>query len=286
MDRPIKTDDLELNVELAQAGNRLALENVITAIEKDIYNLALRFLSHPEDAEDAKQEILVRVVTSLGQFRGDSAFRTWVYRVASNKLLTIRKYRMELTPLSFEAFGEDLEKDLADYTQSESLNIDHQLLLEEVKIGCTSAMLICLDRAHRLAYILGEIIELDHNEAAEVLELTTAAYRKRLSRARARITDFMISHCGLANPENACRCHRKVNTAIKLGRVNPDNLIFSTSIHHAKQFPDLLVKIRALEETRRVSALYRSHPQPESQKSFLPWLHQLFENEHLKDLVN
>jgi len=65
---------------------------VIVAVQSDVYGLALRFLWHPQDAEDATQEILIRVITGLGNFRGDSVFRTWVYRIACIKLLTLRKY--------------------------------------------------------------------------------------------------------------------------------------------------------------------------------------------------
>lgn len=133
-------------------------------------------------------------------------------------------------------------------------------------------MLMCLDRNHRLAYILGEIVELDHNEAAEVLGITAAAFRKRLSRARGSITSFMTSHCGLANPNNACRCRRRVATAIAQGRVIPTNLFFASPLEQAKRFPQVLVEIRQLEETCRAAALYRSHPDPKPSEAFVCWL--------------
>ena len=217
------------------------------------------------------------MITGLVGFRGDSSFRTWVYRVACNTLLTLRKKRMEQQSVTFEEFGEDLAQGLSDETLREDSDLDKKLLLEEVKIGCTLAMLLCLDRNHRLAYILGEIVELDHNEAAEVLEIAPAAFRKRLSRARASITSFMSSRCGLANPVNACRCRRRVAAAIALGRVEPANLLFASSLEQAKQFPEVLVEIRKLEETRRAAALYRSHPDPQPSEAFVPWLRKVFD---------
>jgi len=240
-----------------------------------VYGVALRFLWHPQDAEDATQEILIRVITGLGGFRGDSGFRTWVYRVACNTLLTLRKQRMEQRSISFEEFAEDLVRGLSDDPLEVEHDVEQELLLEEVKIGCTLAMLLCLDRNHRLAYILGEIVELDHHEAAEVLEITPAAFRKRLSRARASITSFMTSRCGLVNPANACRCRRRVATAIDLGRVHPAKLLFASSLDHAKRFPQVLVKIRRLEEIRRVAALYRSHPDPKPSEAFVSWLRKV-----------
>jgi len=266
---------LELEVARAKAGDSNALESVVRAVQQDVYGVALRFLWHPQDAEDATQEILIRVITGLEGFRGDSGFRTWVYRVACNRLLTLRKQRMEQRSMSFEEFGEDLARGLSHDAARPEHSPDEALLLEEVKIGCTLFMLMCLDRDHRLAYILGEIIELDHHEAAEVLEIAPAAYRKRLSRARASITSFMTSRCGLANPANACRCRRRVATAVDLGRVDPARLLFASSVGQAKQFPQVLAKIRRLEETRRAAALYRSQPDPKPSGAFVAWLRKV-----------
>jgi RNA polymerase sigma factor (sigma-70 family) len=241
-------------------------------VQPHVYRVALRFLWHPQDAEDATQEVLIRVITGLGSFRGDSAFRSWFYRIACNTLLTLRKQRMEQRSMSFEEFGEDLTRGLADDRLRVESDPDEALLLEEVKIGCTLAMLMCLDRDHRLAYILGEIVELDHREAAEVLQIAPAAFRKRLSRARATITSFMRSRCGLANPANPCRCRRRVATAVALGRVDPANLLFASSQEQARRFPQVLAEIRQLEETRRAAALYRSHPDPQPSEAFVSWL--------------
>ncbi len=67
-------------------------------------------LYHPFDAEDASQEILLKIITHLGTFRGESAFSTWMYRVAANHLLTIRKRRAENEAMSFEEYQESLSK--------------------------------------------------------------------------------------------------------------------------------------------------------------------------------
>ena len=78
---------LDALVRLSRAGDRQALERLIEAIQGKVYNLAIRMLRVPADAEDATQEILIKVITHLGEFRSESAFTTWVYRVASNHLL-------------------------------------------------------------------------------------------------------------------------------------------------------------------------------------------------------
>lgn len=269
--------ELSALVAVAKKGDRKALEALVRAVQKDVYNLSLRFLWHPQDAEDATQEILIRVITGLAGFEGKSSFRTWVYRIASNTLLTQGKKRMEQAAMSFEEFGEALADGLSDAPLTADDDVAEELLLEEVKIGCTHAMLLCLDRDHRFAYILGEILDLDHIEGAEILEITPAAFRKRLSRANDRITSFMTSHCGLVEPGKTCRCKFRINSAVKHGYVRPKELLFAHSLPHAKQFPEVLRTIRKLEDSRRVAALYRSHPELESSTAFISWLTKLLD---------
>jgi RNA polymerase sigma factor (sigma-70 family) len=155
---------IEILVARAQEGDRAALEAVIAGVRDRIYNLALRMLWHPADAEDATQEILVRLVTHLGSFRGESAFTTWAYRVASNYLLTTRKRRAEREELTFERFAEQLDEGLAPEAPGPAAEVENRLLVEEVKLGCSQGMLLCLDRDHRLAYILGDVFGVTSQE--------------------------------------------------------------------------------------------------------------------------
>ena len=248
---------LEEKVRKAQRADRSALEELVRQIQDKVYGLALRMLWHPEDARDATQEILLLVVTRLASFCGDSQFFTWAYRITANHLLRFRKSRLEEQGLSFETFGKDLEEGLSDA----SIHPDDSLLLQEIRIGCTLGMLLCLDRPHRIAYILGDILEMDGPEAASILRVSESVFRKRLERARTRLTEFMRARCGLANPKNACRCRKRLHRAIELKRVDRSNLLFAGDRGNAASFPKVLVTIRKLEETQRAVALYRSHPE-------------------------
>jgi RNA polymerase sigma factor (sigma-70 family) len=256
--------DLEREVVEARAGSRRSLERVVAAIQDQVYGLALRFLWDPDDAADASQEVMIRVITGLSGFRGESRFRTWVHRVAVTTLLNFRRGRMEAEGLTFSAFGADLEEGGSGVPFAPPPDVDHDLLLEEVRIGCTLGMLLCLERPARIAYILGDILDLDHREAAAVLQVTPAAFRKRLSRARQRIVDFTRSHCGLVNADNACRCDRRLPVAIERGRVDPDRLRHASDAERARAFPVVLRSIRRLEEARRTVALYRAQSAPEA----------------------
>src|SRR5207244_13338747 len=96
--------------ERARRGESAALDELIRTLQPRMYGLALRMLWHPEDARDATQEILLRVVTHLSSFRGDSAFLTWVYRVAANALINFRKSRVEMQSYDFERFARELDQ--------------------------------------------------------------------------------------------------------------------------------------------------------------------------------
>lgn len=256
----MREEPLEDLVRRAREGDRESLERLITAIQGRIYGLAVRMLWHPEDARDATQEILIRIVNGLGRFRGASSFTTWAHRVAANYLLNARQSRLEQQGYTFRRFGEELEHGLSD-APAPAAAVDAALLLEEVKIGCTLGMLTCLDRPHRMAYILGEILEMEGDEAASVLAIRPAAFRKRLSRARTAIVAFTRARCGLVNPERPCRCRRRVAPAIRTGRVDPQHLLFAVDVGGARRFPAVLAQIRRLEHARRAAALFRSHPQ-------------------------
>jgi len=266
---------LEQLARQAQADNREALEQLVEQIQNKVYGLALRMLWHPEDARDATQEILIRVITHLGSFRGESRLLTWVYRVAANYLRDARKSRLEEQQYTFERFATELDEHLSDTPKPNSLPMDEALLLEEIKLGCTLGMLLCLDRAHRLAYILGEILEIECGDAAEILGITPAAFRQQLSRARAKIVSFTKQKCGLVNPSALCRCRRRVHYALKSGRVNPQQLLFARDAVRAAQFPEVLREIRKLEEARRCAALYRSHAPLASSESYVGLVRRL-----------
>src|SRR5262245_60265531 len=174
------TTTLEDVARLAVAGNREALDRLVRDLQGDVYGIALRTLWNREDAEDATQEILIRVVTRLSQFDFRSRLKTWVYRIAVNYLLDTKKSAVERLHLTFERFAEDLAEGLSADSPDDA---ERSLLVEEVKIGCTLGMLQCLDRPHRLAYVFGEILAMPGEEAAEALGISHDLFRKQLQLA-------------------------------------------------------------------------------------------------------
>lgn len=220
------SEDLTDLVASAQRGQRSALERLLGKLRDPVYAVAIRMLGRPDDAADATQEILLRVATHLESFRGESGFSTWVYRVAANQLLTARARNKEARS-GAETFDEAAAQLSAALEMSAGRSSDDRRLIEEVKLFCTHGMLLCLDREHRLAYILGVILELASEEGASILEITPEAFRKRVSRARASLEVFLQQQCGIVNTTCECRCAKLVPPSIELGLVDPERLRYA-----------------------------------------------------------
>lgn len=253
--------DVEALVEEAREGKGEALERLIAKIQDRVYRLAIRMLSHPADAEDATQEILIRIVTHLGQFRGESSFTSWVYRIACNYLLTTRKRRAERQQFSFAACERYVDAGLADSAGHKSPEAEQGLIVAELMLSCTQTLLLCLDRKLRIAYLLSEVMDMSSQEGASVLDISPAAFRKRVSRGRTMIRDFLQKNCGLVNPGNRCTCARMVPHTVRMGWIAPERLLFAS---HPSRTPQVSVPPEALEsldEEDRVKALFRSHPE-------------------------
>ncbi len=200
------------------------------AIQPGIYRLSLRFLWLPADAEEATQEILIKVCTRLASFRGDSAFKTWVHRVAANHLISMKRGHTEQRSKSFNDYAAAITNCPDEpIDESASANVEAAVLAEESRAACVSGALLCLDRAQRIAFILGGILGFTSTEAALILQISPANFRQRLSRARSDLQQFMAGQCGLVDPANPCRCTKKTRAFIRFGIVDPERLQFNSA---------------------------------------------------------
>lgn len=225
-----KKTNAELNtlVNKITAGDKKALETLITGVQDIVFNLSLRMLGTFADAEDATQDILLKIITHLSSFRGDSSFTTWVFSIATNHLKNYKKHMFAHYPLSFEYYGNDIEngkiQDVPDLTQ----NIEKDILAEELKMSCTNVMLQCLDTESRCIFILGTMFKIDSRIAGNILEMTPEAYRQRLSRVRKKMADFLGQYCGEYG-SGKCKCKDRVNYAIQNHRINPLHQDYTTA---------------------------------------------------------
>ncbi len=220
----------------AVGGSREALDRLLRRHESAVYGLAVRMLWEPRDAEDATQEILLKIATRLSSFRGECTFRTWAYRIAANHLISVKRSKAEETISGFDCYARALAAvPLEEIADGAALSPEDATLAYEVKVGCTIGMLLCLERDQRIVFILGEVLEIPDAVGAEVLGMSRDNFRQRLARAREQLRSFLAGNCGLADPRNGCRCARKTQDFIRAGLVDPNSLRFATPHRTAVQ---------------------------------------------------
>jgi RNA polymerase sigma factor (sigma-70 family) len=239
----------------AADGDRDALTALVRELQHPMYRLALRFLGHPEDAQDACQEILVRIVTRLGTFEGRSKFTTWAYTVATRSLLRTRRRAVESSVRGAQAFAARLDAGLGDIDTTLE-EAEYRLLCEEVRISCTYGMLLCLSRPQRAAYLLADVVGLTDVEGAEILECSREAFRQRVARARRTLRQVIDDRCGLVDPANPCRCGRQIAASESGGILRRDHLPLAE--HDRREVRVWIEPVaRQLDEVVAIGDLYR-----------------------------
>lgn len=248
-------------VAAARAGNREALETLVSRHQRWIYNIVRRMVYVPQDAEDTTQEILIKVITKLSTYEGRARLRTWLYRIAINHVLNLKRRPWEVTGLDFAKYAESLDAtpDM-DLPDPNAVPVDLQLLVDEARIGCTTGMLLCLDREQRLTYVLGDIFGVTDRVGAELLDISRDAFRQKLARARRDLKAFMNDQCGLVNSTNPCRCAKKTQGFANAGYLDPQKLVFAS--RHMIRIRDVAPRRREeLDDLDRAYAeIHRDHP--------------------------
>ncbi|MFI8604185.1 RNA polymerase sigma factor [Cellulophaga baltica] len=218
--------DTEL-VHLALEGDKKALQVLIIRHQLFVYNLALKMVGNVSDAEDLTQEVFIKVITALSKFKGESKFTTWLYRITVNHFINSKRQHSKLQRVNFETYFNAIEA-VPNHALHDLEEKELKDTIEEIRINCTTGMLLCLSKEQRMIYILGEMFEIDHNLGAEILGITAGNFRIKLMRTRKELYNWMNQKCGLVNTNNPCRCAKKTRGYIAQGKVDPDNLQFNT----------------------------------------------------------
>jgi RNA polymerase sigma factor (sigma-70 family) len=211
-----------LLISQAQSGSQAAAGKLVLLHQRFIYNVALKLVHDKNDAKDLTQEVLIKMLTKIQQFSFKSNFRTWLYRITMNHFLKSKQRKSELAIHSFDELAPVLDEL---YDQESMTEEEHRRYSKDIvafRNKCTSSMLLCLDRPQRIIFVLGAIFNLKSPVAAKILDITPTNFRMQLSRAKADLFQFMNNKCGLINPDNPCRCHKKVKGFIRDGIIDPE----------------------------------------------------------------
>lgn len=274
-------------IEQSKNGSQAAIEKLILRHQAWIYNIAIRMVFHPHDAEEVTQEVLIKAITRLSTFNGESKFRTWLYRIVANHVLNMKRRGGEKESQTFSVYADAINgtPDL-DLPDPKTVPVDVPLMVEEAKISCTTGMLLCLDRKQRIVFVLAEMFGVSDSVGSELLEMSPDNFRQSLARARRDLYQFMNNQCGLINTNNPCRCPKKTKGFIEAGHIDPNNMTFSNP--HISKIRSVAANTYSQFEdglTQQYAALFRDHPFLEPKDQIL-WLRKMLEQNHIRDKLH
>jgi len=214
--------DMDL-IPRALEGDAAALESLILRHQSWIFNIALNMTADIHRAEDVTQEILIKAISKLATYdQQKAAFRTWLYRIVANHVINMQESKKEqffashTESLDFNSFALNLPdaKKLPPMHDKE--------ILDETKNYCTLCILLCLNRTERMVLILGAIFDVPDRIGADICDMSRANFRKILSRARRKVSDYFQNNCSLFDERNPCTCSEQVHYLISLGLIKPE----------------------------------------------------------------
>ncbi|HOW19692.1 MAG TPA: sigma-70 family RNA polymerase sigma factor [Phycisphaerae bacterium] len=185
------------SVRLARQGDYEAFERLVARHERSIYTLAMRIVRNPEDAEDVVQQTFLSVLEHLDGFAGQSQFRTWLVRIATNHALKTLRKRRGLPIAATGAGGEDDDTRLPHPEfiapwRDDPVELAGRRETQEL----LDAALDQLDEKYRLVFLLRDVEGLSTEETARELGITVANVKVRLLRARLMLREKLTRTLG------------------------------------------------------------------------------------------
>ncbi|HKO22462.1 MAG TPA: sigma-70 family RNA polymerase sigma factor [Candidatus Eisenbacteria bacterium] len=176
-------------VRKSQQEDERAFGELVSRYESKVYSLALKMLRNPEDAEDVLQDTFLRAYRGIKSFKGNSTFSTWIYRITANSaLMRLRKRQLPTVSID-DADEREAPINIADWAPGPV----EQVLNQETQAAMTEAI-DALPPEFRQVFVLRDIEELSNAEVAEILDLSVAAVKSRLHRARLKVRNRLAPY--------------------------------------------------------------------------------------------
>ena len=183
-------------VERAKRGDPDAFGQLVTDNEKRIYNLALRMTGSPEDAAEAAQEAFLAAWQGLPNFRGESSFSTWLYRLTSNACVDLlRREGRHRGAAGPSLNDEESDLRLPDDAPGPQEQAERRELREQIETA-----LQALTPEHRQVLVLREMHQLSYDEIAQVLKLDVGTVKSRINRGRKQLRNFLLKSGNFSPP--------------------------------------------------------------------------------------
>ena len=187
----------QLLVERAQRGEKHAFELLVAKYQRKLVRLISRIVRDPAEVEDVAQEAFIKAYRALPQFRGDSAFYTWLYRIGVNTAKNFLVSQGRRAPTSTEKDAEEAET-FEDAGQLRDINTPESVLMSRQIAATVNAAVDKLPEELRTAITLREIEGMSYDEIAEVMNCPIGTVRSRIFRAREAIAGELRPLLGTA----------------------------------------------------------------------------------------
>jgi RNA polymerase sigma-70 factor (ECF subfamily) len=176
----------ELLIKRAQQGESNALEQLIYACEKRVYNISYRFMGNEADAYDMAQESLIKIYKGISSFKGESSLSSWVYRLTVNTCMDGLRKRKH-TPVSLEysmEMGVPFEDTLSETPEEQVLSLERA---EDVQKAIN-----LLSEAYKAVIIMRDIDGYSYEEISELLEISVGTVKSRINRGREKLRELLL----------------------------------------------------------------------------------------------
>jgi len=180
-------------IRRAQHGDAAAFERIYQLHSRRIYALYLRIVRNPTEAEDLTQEAFLRVFRKIHMFRGESAFSTWLYRLALN-VVFMKLRKKHLPKASLEETTKSNEESTGQSKEVGSLDLRLTGLIDRLNLERAVEQ---LPSAFKTVFVLHDIQGYKHHEIAEMMDWSVGTSKGKLHRARARLRELLqdSQHC-------------------------------------------------------------------------------------------
>ena len=179
-DRSQEADEVHL-LESFQKGNVEAFGVLVHRYQDRLYTALTRFLDNKEDALDVLQDTFLSAFANAGNFKGNSRFYTWVYRIGMNHAIDLHRKKKPRATISI------YQGDQPEYADPREVGGPHEEMIREEERQLIRKALQILSTEHRMVIVMKEIDDMRYEEIAEVLEVPVGTVRSRLHRARSEL---------------------------------------------------------------------------------------------------
>jgi RNA polymerase sigma-70 factor (ECF subfamily) len=181
-------DNDELMIKRAQQGDSKAMEELLFACEKRVYNISYRFMGNEADAYDIAQESLIKIYKNITSFKGESSLSSWVYRLTVNTCMDALRKRKN-APVSLEYTmdkGMPFEDTFSATPEENALSIEKS---EDIQKAIN-----ILSESYKTVIIMRDVDGYTYEEISQMLDISVGTVKSRINRGRQKLKELLADH--------------------------------------------------------------------------------------------